>query len=159
MIIAVDFDGTLCSKAPYPGIGEPNMELIEWLQDRKKKGDQLILWTCRDGEALYDAVSWCANLDLNFTSVNKNVPENIALHDGNDTRKIYADIYIDDRSVRPDRLDEAFGDAEVKKKVFYVCDRRACVNCSAYCNHTSDIKHAASFTLVDNKAFFEIDEV
>ena len=41
-IIAVDFDGTLCENN-WPGIGAPNEELIEYLRNRKKDGDKLIL--------------------------------------------------------------------------------------------------------------------
>lgn len=41
-IIVVDFDGTLCANL-YPAIGEPNEELIEYLLNRQKSGDKLIL--------------------------------------------------------------------------------------------------------------------
>ena len=37
MIIAVDFDGTLCEHQ-YPEIGEPNLKLINILIDKRKKG-------------------------------------------------------------------------------------------------------------------------
>ena len=54
-IIAVDFDGTLCENS-WPEIGEPNEELIEYLRNRKKDGDKLILWTCRVEDMLQKAV-------------------------------------------------------------------------------------------------------
>lgn len=57
-IIAVDFDGTLCENS-WPEIGEPNEELIEYLRNRKKDGDKLILWTCRVEDMLQKAVEWC----------------------------------------------------------------------------------------------------
>lgn len=57
-IIAVDFDGTLCENN-WPGIGAPNEELIEYLRNRKKDGDKLILWTCRVEDMLQKAVEWC----------------------------------------------------------------------------------------------------
>ncbi|MCR5107425.1 MAG: hypothetical protein K6B28_04605 [Lachnospiraceae bacterium] len=50
-IIAVDFDGTL-SFGTWPDVGEPNVPLIEQLKDLKSRGNKLILWTCRAGEAL-----------------------------------------------------------------------------------------------------------
>lgn len=37
-IIAVDFDGTLCENK-YPEIGEPNMELIDFLMNCQLNGD------------------------------------------------------------------------------------------------------------------------
>ena len=46
--IAVDFDGTLCY-SKWPGLGQPNLALIEYLQEWKRNGNKLILWTCRAG--------------------------------------------------------------------------------------------------------------
>lgn len=34
-------------------------------------------------------------------------------------------------------------------KVYYVCDRTACANCSPDCNHTSNIAHAKNFAPAD----------
>ena len=42
-IIAVDFDGTLCSDC-YPDIGKPNLPLIELLKALKREGCRIILW-------------------------------------------------------------------------------------------------------------------
>lgn len=93
-IIAVDFDGTLC-KNNYPDIGEANEELINHLKRVQSKGDKIILWTCRIGEKLEAAVAWCKKRGLIFDAVNENLPESIAEF-GSDTRKIFADEYIDD---------------------------------------------------------------
>ena len=62
-IIAVDFDGTLCY-SNWPELGEPNRPLIEYLINQKRSGNKLILWTCRAGEALEKAVSWCKDLSM-----------------------------------------------------------------------------------------------
>lgn len=99
MIIAVDFDGTLCRDA-YPHIGEPNTGLINELKRRREDGDRLILWTCRAGDMLGEAVMWCALHGLFFDAVNDNVPETIEKW-GSNSRKVTADIYIDDRSEKP----------------------------------------------------------
>lgn len=99
MILAVDFDGTLCM-SDYPNIGNPNMELIEALKRRQSCGDQLILWTCRAEHFLDEAVEWCKSHGLHFDAVNDNVPETVELW-GHNSRKITADIYIDDRSEKP----------------------------------------------------------
>lgn len=73
-IIAVDFDGTLCD-SNWPELGEPNRPLIEYLIDQKRSGNKLILWTCRAGEALEKAVSWCREHQLEFDAINDNLPE------------------------------------------------------------------------------------
>ena len=56
-IIAVDFDGTLCTDK-YPEIGSPARGLINLLKSRKEAGDKLILWTCRVGERLQVQSVW-----------------------------------------------------------------------------------------------------
>ncbi len=99
MIIAVDFDGTLCEDC-YPNIGEANIRLILALQSRQEMGDRLILWTCRAGEYLEAAVEWCGDYGLYFDAVNDNVPE-VLERWGNNSRKVTADLYIDDKAEKP----------------------------------------------------------
>lgn len=99
MIIAVDFDGVIVEDK-FPDIGEPNRFIIERLKELRAHGDQLILWTCRDGERLKAAVEFCVNsLDLHFDAINENLDE-IKIIWGNDTRKVYADAYWDDKAVK-----------------------------------------------------------
>ena len=99
-IIAVDFDGTLCF-SDWPDLGEPNRPLIEYLKDWRRRGNKLILWTCRADEALSVALDWCHSQGLDFDAVNDNLPEVIALY-GNNSRKVTCDYYIDDRMLTPD---------------------------------------------------------
>ena len=96
-IIAVDFDGTLC-QSRWPEIGAANHEIIRALIRRQCEGDKIILWTCRCGPMLDAAVQWCADRGLRFDAVNANLPENIERY-GNDSRKIFAHEYWDDKSV------------------------------------------------------------
>ena len=98
-IIAVDFDGTLCY-SNWPELGEPNRPLIEYLKYQKFLGNKLILWTCRAGDALDRAVSWCKEQQLEFDAVNDNLPEIIEQY-GNNSRKITCDYYIDDKAILP----------------------------------------------------------
>ncbi len=95
MIIAVDFDGTLCENK-YPSAGEPNTPLLDALKSLKKDfGAEIILWTCRTGKELDFAVEWCKNKGLIFDAVNENLPRIIEKF-GGDNRKVFAHIYIDD---------------------------------------------------------------
>ena len=59
---------------------------------------QIILWTSRAGADLENAVEWCRLQGLVFDAVNEPLPEQIKRW-GNDTRKIYADYYIDDKNM------------------------------------------------------------
>ena len=96
-IVAVDFDGTIAHTA-YPKILSPVYETIEFLWKAKSDGAIIILWTCREGEALKQAVEWCEKTGVPIDYVNENAPERAAKY-GNNSRKISADIYIDDRAV------------------------------------------------------------
>ena len=98
-IIAVDFDGTLCRDC-YPKIGEANEGLIRRLKELRAQGDKLILWTCRRGERLEEALFFCLARGLVFDAVNENLPETLERF-GGDSRKIFADLYIDDRCASP----------------------------------------------------------
>lgn len=101
-IIAVDFDGTLCTNK-WPEIGDPNLPLIEYLKKQKNLGNKVILWTCRTENLLVDAIAWCASYGLYFNEVNRNLSEVITKMNG-DSRKIFAHEYIDDRAVSLDEF-------------------------------------------------------
>ena len=99
LVIAVDFDGTLFENA-YPGIGKPKQMTINWCKIAKQRGNYLILWTCREGDLLTDALNACLGVGLEFDAVNENLQHRIERF-GTDPRKIGADIYLDDRSMLP----------------------------------------------------------
>ncbi len=101
-IFAVDFDGTLCY-SNWPELGDPNTVLIDYLKKCKALGHKIILWTCRAGEPLENAVSWCKEQGLIFDAINDNLPEIVALY-GNNSRKITCDYYIDDRACLPEDM-------------------------------------------------------
>lgn len=100
-IIAVDFDGTLITGNTWPDVaGMPNLALINHLINERRRGNKIILYTCRTDEHLKVAVDYCKAAGLEFDAVNENLPEMIEAY-GNDSRKVSADYYIDDRSYHP----------------------------------------------------------
>ena len=97
MTIAVDFDGTIVTHE-YPNIGKPIPFAIETLKKLQQEGHhQLILWTCREGQYLQDAIDYCAAKGLEFYAVNSNFPEENA--EIVRARKLEADLFIDDRNL------------------------------------------------------------
>ncbi len=96
MIIAVDFDGTIVEHE-YPEIGKTRLFAFETLKMLQDKGHQLILWTYRSGKELEEAIEFCRKNGLEFYAVNSNYPEEE--FDETISRKINADIYIDDRNL------------------------------------------------------------
>lgn len=97
MIIAVDFDGTIVEHM-YPIIGKEKLNAIFFLKRIKFEypETQYILWTCREGKELQEAVNWCKHRGVEFDAVNTNIVD----FDGKLAKsKIYADIYIDDKNL------------------------------------------------------------
>lgn len=98
-IIAVDFDGTLCENE-WPGIGATKWATVQALIAARAAGARLILWTNRVGARLAEAVEWCRQRELEFDAVNENLPEILEAFT-TDCRKVYADIYLDDKAAQP----------------------------------------------------------
>lgn len=100
-IVAVDFDGTLVEDA-FPEIGRENPEMFELCKQLKEQGIRLILWTSRannnEMRDLDRAVEFCRSKGLEFDAVNENLKEVREMF-GSDTRKVYADLYIDDKAI------------------------------------------------------------
>lgn len=94
-VIAVDFDGTLVENK-FPEIGSLKNDVVERVSEEKRKGNIIIIWTCRTGKELKEAVRFLKDNDVPFDFVNEN-PLNPY---GDTNRKIYADEYWDDKAVK-----------------------------------------------------------
>jgi hypothetical protein len=97
LIIAVDFDGVLVEDK-FPEIGEPDTLVFKALKMLQQRGHKLVLWTSRVGDRLTEAVNLCSSLGLEFDAINDGEPGNVNQY-GTNPRKVYADIYVDDRSI------------------------------------------------------------
>ena len=93
MIIAVDYDGTLEIN------DNMNMALIGKLKARQRSGDIIILWTCRDGKRLNEAVTKLLRVGFRPQLVNENAPS-VINQLGYNPRKVLADVYIDDKNAK-----------------------------------------------------------
>ncbi len=96
LIIAIDFDGTIVEDA-YPKIGKTRIFAFETLKRLQEDGHRLILWTYRSGIRLEEAVAYCKKNGIEFYAVNKSFPEE--KFDYSKSRKINADLFIDDRNI------------------------------------------------------------
>lgn len=97
MTIAIDFDGTIVTHK-YPKIGKKIPHSIEAVKQLKADGHKLILWTYRAGSMLQKAVDYCKAEGIVFDAVNENYPGE-TLNENRISRKIIAEIYIDDRNI------------------------------------------------------------
>ena len=96
LIVAVDFDGTIVEDG-YPGIGKTRIFAFETLKKLQQDGHRLILWTYRNGSKLQEAVDFCKENGVEFYAVNSSFPEE--KFDDSRSRKIHADLFIDDRNI------------------------------------------------------------
>ena len=95
--VAIDFDGTLVVDA-FPNIGDDNPHAVEVVKRLRRDGCKIALNTCRQGIHLQAAVEWMVSRGITPDGVNDN-PYARAKWGGNDCKKVYADVYIDDHSI------------------------------------------------------------
>lgn len=98
MTIAVDFDGTIVEHK-YPAIGRELPFAIETLKKLRDEHHRLILWTVREGRLLDEALAFCRERGLEFYAVNRDYPEEEKERNNHYSRKLKADIFIDDRNL------------------------------------------------------------
>ena len=98
LCVAVDFDDTLCCDLfglldEAPGA----MEFLKWLEE---EDFMRVLWTCREGAFLDEALAWLSERGFPrewWDAVNDN-PEALVKSFGRNPRKI-AGIFVDDAAV------------------------------------------------------------
>lgn len=98
-VIAIDFDGTLFENQ-FPKIGNPIWDVINRAKKEKENGSKLILWTCRNGRSLKEAIKACEDVGLQFDCVNESLTIWVEKFN-NDCRKIGATEYWDDKAINP----------------------------------------------------------
>lgn len=98
MIIAIDFDGTIVEHK-YPAIGRELPFAIETLKKLSDDRHKLILWTVREGKLLDEAIAFCRERGLEFYAVNRDYPEEEKGGNNHFSRKLKADVFIDDRNL------------------------------------------------------------
>jgi hypothetical protein len=99
MIIAVDFDGTICDHY-FPAVGPEVPGAFKWLKTFQEYGAKLVLWTVRSdeqraGDVLSDAIAFCRENGIEFWGVNE-IPEQASW---TKSPKVHATFFIDDRAV------------------------------------------------------------
>lgn len=97
-VVAVDFDGTITKDNKFPeNIGvvrDGCKEAIEYI----RKNNKVVVWTCRCGKYLDEAVEFLKANGIEVDGVN------VDIYPATD-RKIMADVYIDDKNIFCDEID------------------------------------------------------
>lgn len=107
LILGLDFDGTVV-KHEFPAIGSPAPHCLEVLRRVMNHGHMIILWTCRENEQditrkkyLDEAVQYLKDNGIKLQGINENGPEDDFRVGSELKRKIYADVYVDDKGLIP----------------------------------------------------------
>ena len=92
VLVAIDFDGTLTESERNLYDYTIDKKAIKYVKAMQRHGAKIILWTCREDKLLVNAIS----------SLYKNGLICDYINEGNgkrpDSRKVNADIYIDDKA-------------------------------------------------------------
>ena len=92
MVIAVDFDGTITERNIFPDIGKIRKHAAEAIRNLQNAGHKVVLWTCREGKHLDEARVFLRLNGIELDGFNYS-PYQLQ------SRKIVADVYIDDKNV------------------------------------------------------------
>lgn len=111
--IGIDFDNcVVCDWYPEVGL---SLGAESVLKDLVKNGHKLILWTLRSEKFLEDAVAWFKSKGIELYGVN----ENPDFAGDEKSRKVFCDLYIDDKSLMSPLI--PYYDAP-NDRVLYVAD-------------------------------------
>jgi hypothetical protein len=96
--VAFDFDGTLFEESMFPYVGPIIKPMVQVLKDLHKMGVVILINTLRTSpRAAGKAIAMMEEYEIPYDFFNQNDPVLVARY--GDSRKIGADIYVDDRSV------------------------------------------------------------
>lgn len=93
LVLAVDADGTIWNHT-WPNIGSPIKDCKDVMLRLAQRGHMFVLWTARQGRPLQRAIKFLKYNNYPISYFNVNIP-NAPYR----SKKIYADLYIDDRNI------------------------------------------------------------
>lgn len=94
-ILAIDFDGTI-AEAAFPGLGKIKPGAKEYINKLFDEGYTIIIHTCRTGIFEGHAQNFLEYIGIKYHYINTNLPSQVEYFK-QDSRKISADLYIDDK--------------------------------------------------------------
>lgn len=97
LTLAIDFDGTIVEES-WPDIGAIKPGAKEVINQLVEDGHYIIIWTMRHGKYRYEAEHFLWMNQISFHKINENHPASFIEYE-TDTRKVGADIFIDDKNI------------------------------------------------------------
>lgn len=97
-VLAIDFDGTIAEHPQWPDLGTVKEYAQHYLRLLREENYYIIIWTCREGNCIENIKVWLDAHEIPYDQINQHHPKLVEFYK-NDTRKICADIYVDDRNL------------------------------------------------------------
>lgn len=120
--VAIDFDGTIVHDGCYPYGGEFKENAVHVMKRIIAEGGEIAIWTCRNGKE-QEAVVMDKLTDAGIYGFALNAPFEHFTNEygGDNARKIFADTYIDDRSIHAQQTGIDW--FEIEKMLFEIVDK------------------------------------
>ena len=97
IILAIDFDGTIV-ELDYPNIGKLRKNAVKYINKLYNENYLIIINSCRANKEEKEMKTFLKKNNIKFHFINENDPLRIEYF-GTDTRKISANVYIDDKNL------------------------------------------------------------
>jgi hypothetical protein len=94
----IDFDGTIVTDGVFPEIGNLKPHAKRVIDKIVEHGGRVAIWTCRSGYREMLVRDWLIDNQIPFETLNEPFADVVEIY-GNGGRKIFCDVYIDDRSL------------------------------------------------------------
>ncbi|UUV47005.1 hypothetical protein [Bacillus phage vB_BanS-Thrax5] len=103
--ICIDWDGTIVHDGAYPNAGKFKENAVNVMKAIIAEGGEIVIWTCRNGMEQEQIITEkLESVDIYDFKINKPFDHFTSIF-GDTARKVFADIYIDDRSIHADEID------------------------------------------------------
>ena len=99
IVLCIDFDDTISVKGKFPVPGKQRKDSLQLINKLFLDGFYIIIWSCRSGLHKLQAEQWLMDEGYMFDQFNESRPTEKLLFNGEDTRKIWGTVYIDDRNL------------------------------------------------------------
>lgn len=98
--IAIDWDGTIVEDGAYPDAGIFKPHVVKVLKRIWDECGEIVIWTCRNGdEQIATIEKKLASVGIFDYKINQPFDHFTNIYGGDNARKIFADVYIDDRAI------------------------------------------------------------
>lgn len=112
-LFAIDLDGTIVEES-FPEIGQLKPHAIRVMKRIKENGGKIAIWTSRSTSQAGKVQKFLAENNIPYDVYNEPFPEIKEKYEAT-SRKVFADIYIDDRAYGVNRKIDWL---EIEKHIF-----------------------------------------